>query len=1014
MRAFQILFISVALAAELNTTCPHSTEYFDTSLMECASCGTNQVATSDGLGCECSPGYSKTSATRDYPVFECVSCGSSAPAENDYQCIACPSGISTSTGDCQCSAASLQVINEISADGSYLPTKECVACATNYYPGPGTYKCEGCSDITAMTRNSQTYKCECISTGYTQSGDYCVSAAQAGALPSGLTGEDSYTVVYNYVESKSGIGTVSLTQSDTFSYFYLHSARDCQNGYIKACQALANLCVLQMYNLKTNVCQMYQQLGKGKEQMPSDSGWIKEVGWLYYGRTASNVLKDSSVNIKVTFDTGDDTKFHKLTFKAAQYKLDGTFLGFETLADQLLICPHSSQDSITYREFGTNTEYDCSFDLTPYLTSDETIFYDPYILNSDGNLIEVPVLIKNFRDKDDASPNEGSSKSQWQLFRRFFIYDNVSGKVGTNAYANGEVTNVLSYLKSAKLVVTLRADHDEMIYIPYLVLEYRQRQYDYLQSNKKASIDFVSEYTMDTTDYWKVTEGVYIAANVVAIVAWITRLYVWSKNNPSIHSRETYTLWILGKALVYFISTWAFFNFWFIFVSSAYWFVFYKMQYQVYVLVPPNNTWHDNYLAFEIVFGLVVSCQLLTVFDIIRSQSKIDILFIDWETPNRVIKPGHDEINALYNEARLENISSDYYKLSTSAWRSLFIANEFNELQAKRYINLEFTLIFMLFFLGGLGWEQLGDAKPNMHVNVNHETNSPTNMVLRFFVVTFVLLVIGYAQYLIKKIFSLWFPTAIQNFVDLCSVSNVSIFILDQSLHGYYIHGVSPTGMADVGLSDLIKALSQEEAGKARPRGILPEESSGLQTYEIYIPWKMRQTYDNLGTDPVEAEVGEYKKSKIQSQASKLWVKTPAIPKEIDFERLEDVRSELNNRFKTYISTVIKDCKTNILNKSALQRFLNIPPTRMDTLEGSPFFYKDPGMNFESIFFMGKEFSILLMDVLVFNLIDFRHNNLYLAAFITYIFSKMVSYARASLGEYNLSRKTLVDKRFLI
>lgn len=220
--------------------------------------------------------------------------------------------------------------------------------------------------------------------------------------------------------------------------------------------------------------------------------------------------------------------------------------------------------------------------------------------------------------------------------------------------------------------------------------------------------------------------------------------------------------------------------------------------------------------------------------------------------------------------------------------------------------------------------------------------------------------------------------------------------------------------MADVCLSDLVKALKQEESGKARPRGILPEESSGLQTYEIYIPWKMRQTYDNMGTDPVEAEVNAYKTSKMLGQASKLWVKTPALPKELDFEQLAGIREDLNNRFKTYISTVVKDSKTNILNKTAIQRFLNMPPTPMELLEGSPFFYKDPSMNFESIFFMGKEFTILLMDVLVFNLLDFKYNNLFLAAFITYLFSKIISYLRQFLGEWNLSRKTLVDKRFLL
>lgn len=131
-------------------------------------------------------------------------------------------------------------------------------------------------------------------------------------------------------------------------------------------------------------------------------------------------------------------------------------------------------------------------------------------------------------------------------------------------------------------------------------------------------------------------------------------------------------------------------------------------------------------------------------------------------------------------------------------------------------------------------------------MDIDLQTSSPTSPVLRFFLTTFLLLIIGYPQYIIKKLLSTWFPTDVQNFTDLCSVSNISIFVLDQSLHGYYIHGVSPTGTADGSIDELRKALELEASGKARPRGIQPEKDPELQCYEIYLPWKMRQTYDNV------------------------------------------------------------------------------------------------------------------------------------------------------------------------
>lgn len=500
MRAFQIFLLTSALAADLNTTCTDSTQYFETSLMECASCGENKVANSIGLGCECTPGFAKTLATRDLPVFDCISCGTGASTQDDYTCAQCPSGIEIATNECACDSADYEIIDEKSDSGTYLGTKQCVACSPTYYPGPNFFECEACPDRTNMERNVINYACQCKS-GFLESGDACVSTDQLSDINNDYLTAAAFTVIYNYAESTSGTGAISLTQSDTYSYFYYKSARDCNDGHAKSCQTLANLCVLQLYNLNTEACNLYKALGVGKISMPDDPDWKVGVGWIYYGRSTKDVLENGSRNLKVTFSSGEDDYISTLRFRLAQYKLDGTFLGFIDMTDQLLLCPHSSEDARTYREFGTNTEYNCNIELEPYLTADETIFYDLYMMDSDGKIIDVPVLIKNYRNEDDAAPNEESSESGWQLVRRFFIYDNVSGKVGTNSYKNGNTTTILTYLKSVKLRVTLRIDVDEMMYIPLLILNYRSRQTSYLEKDSTATISFVSEYTMDTSDF---------------------------------------------------------------------------------------------------------------------------------------------------------------------------------------------------------------------------------------------------------------------------------------------------------------------------------------------------------------------------------------------------------------------------------------------------------------------------------------------------------------------------------
>lgn len=56
-------------------------------------------------------------------------------------------------------------------------------------------------------------------------------------------------------------------------------------------------------------------------------------------------------------------------------------------------------------------------------------FFDMYIEDQNGDLVDVPVLITNFIDTNGNTPNTASTSNQsdWRLVRRFFIYETISG-----------------------------------------------------------------------------------------------------------------------------------------------------------------------------------------------------------------------------------------------------------------------------------------------------------------------------------------------------------------------------------------------------------------------------------------------------------------------------------------------------------------------------------------------------------------------------------------------------------
>jgi meckelin len=82
------------------------------------------------------------------------------------------------------------------------------------------------------------------------------------------------------------------------------------------------------------------------------------------------------------------------------------------------------------------------------------------------------------------------------------------------------------------------------------------------------------------------------------------------------------------------------------------------------------------------------------------------------------------------------------------------------------------------------------------------------------------------------------------NFIDLCSVSNISVFILDQTSHGYYIHGRSPHGTTDVNMKDMVMNLERESRLMSGTRGL--QANSKEQLFIMKINRLFRIQYDLL------------------------------------------------------------------------------------------------------------------------------------------------------------------------
>ncbi len=148
---------------------------------------------------------------------------------------------------------------------------------------------------------------------------------------------------------------------------------------------------------------------------------------------------------------------------------------------------------------------------------------------------------------------------------------------------------------------------------------------------------------------------------------------------------------------------------------------------------------------------------------------------------------------------------------------------------------------------------------------------------------------------MIRYVLSRPFSLPHTNFVDLCSMCNISVLMFDETFHGYYIHGRSPYGQAEISTEKLLKALNFEAAGQATIRGI-SDEDPDMQTFEIFIPVTLMKHYRTSYLQEVTQNIQkkETENTQMYNAVQKSIYRSPAVPIGLNLEDLDTSRRVMN------------------------------------------------------------------------------------------------------------------------
>ncbi|CAM4639160.1 unnamed protein product [Caretta caretta] len=442
-----------------------------------------------------------------------------------------------------------------------------------------------------------------------------------------------------------------------------------------------------------------------------------------------------------------------------------------------------------------------------------------------------------------------------QRLRRFFLVDGLSGRQGNLSIQPASVTLAAELLLSVDLPTSSPGDQSAFL----LTVKYAKQD-----STATAQVSFAVSYTYSPGMSQRDTD---IA---LAILGSLAALYALLKTSSWVlRSRlQNISFTILVKSFAFFAGALA--NTFFVVAlgMGIYWLIVFKGQQSsaVEVMVPPAGSQIETNFIIYLSCAFVLKGSSLSeahssgnslfsgdllgshslsrcgLLHLLITQLTVSIFLIDWEKPKE--KP------AFKAPAGGQRATS-----SVSIWRTFLIANEWNEIQTHRKLNPSLQLFGVLLLLEVVGLKNIASRDLNLDLHPGTDTYlAAWSPVLRFGIAASLWLALGIAQVVFFiGIYERFVEDKIHQFVDLCSMSNVSVFILMHGCYGFYIHGRSVHGHADVGMDAMHACLRKEEENLCPLRGL--EANSDIQTFEVLLTDRARQLYDKITQPLTEARV---------------------------------------------------------------------------------------------------------------------------------------------------------------
>ncbi|KAJ3323654.1 Meckelin [Boothiomyces sp. JEL0866] len=382
---------------------------------------------------------------------------------------------------------------------------------------------------------------------------------------------------------------------------------------------------------------------------------------------------------------------------------------------------------------------------------------------------------------------------------------------------------------------------------------------------------------------------------------------------------------------------------------------------------------------FLLALIAIAGLELIHIAREFYKQCTVDIFFIDWEQPKV-----------------LESNNTDQSSIQPiSFWRTILMSNQWAKLQLYRKASIDLTVFGIVTLMQGAGLRNISTLKPN----IGDISSGVINPLLLFASNALVWMLLDGVQTAFKFLLQeRFYRNTLSQYADVLSLSNISLLLLDEKCHGYYIHGKSVHSTADTDMEELNNCLKKETNDLVPRRGLA---DTNQQIFEVFLNLDFRKLFDKIksNTQPDTTRTLQMMQ-RLSSQTLPL----------LDSNKNEKITAwkQMQKFLKTFLESNLKEYSFTIKEKTFIEKIAGAIP---DTSKGPVFMNDQNGIIYCLLY--GLETHLMIFYISLYSALDYWSNPV-LAGFAVWAIDKLLCGLRIWLGERNIAIKGHLDSKYLL